>query len=154
MEKMEKMEKISSFDEILHLVDENVLVVLDIDDTILTINGAKEKAKHTDEEGLSRLLKKIEEHNSGLFFLTARHPDSKDYTLIDLKDINVPEHIEAFHCGWENKGSHLKYIMESKPVFKKYNVIIFVDDYIDNLYDVKQQFENKVKCFRFVIKNS
>jgi hypothetical protein len=144
-----KFPKISSFNEIINLVNKNTIVVLDIDDTILTISGALEKAKHTDKNGLFRLLDKVEKCQTALIFLTARSHEMEEYTLLDLEELGIPSHLNVYYCGLINKGEYLKLILDLNPFFKNYN-IIFVDDYEINLINVKNKFKKKVKCFQFI----
>ncbi len=140
--------KISSFNEIIELVNENVLIVLDIDETILTIAGFNDPAKHTDKDGLFNLLNKIEKHKTELIFLTARHRNSDHYTKMDFKELGIPDKFPIVYCGPIDKGYCLKKLLNENPKLNKTN-IIFVDDMCDNLYSVKN-LEN-ANCFRFII---
>lgn len=139
---------ISSFNEIVDLVDENVLVVLDIDETILTISSFKDPAKHTDKDGLFNLLKKVEKHKTDLLFLTARHYDSDSYTKDDFKELGLPDNLIVVYCALLDKGYCLKKILDENPKLNKTN-IIFIDDMDHNLHAVKSL--GNANCFRFTI---
>jgi hypothetical protein len=142
--------KIYSFKEIIDLINENVLVVLDIDETILTISGANDLAKHTDEDGLHKLINCIENCNSKLIFLTARHHESDHYTKNDLKELNISDKYPIYYCALLDKGDCLKYILSTDSKLNKSN-IIFIDDLYENLYSVKYSLGTQANCFRFIL---
>lgn len=161
---------ITSFSQIEY-IKPNSLVVLDIDETILTFSNinrewwdktynnflhlyknkdeankqseilwANNISKNTpiilDNVNLHIFLEKASENKCELIFLTARNKNISDLTMKQLNYCGI--NIDASKVFYNrDKGSELKNILEN--IFPNINHIIFIDDIINNLINVKSK---------------
>ena len=174
--------EISSFLEILDLIDKDTLLVLDIDETTLEYTGVstdywytvfnsyfeklkdydqaeeaaeqewmelveRSKPKHTDKEGINKLLEKIKQEGCNLIFVTARTSEMAIETVAHFEHLGLPKNAWIFYDSKE-KGPRLKDILETFPELVRPK-IIFVDDLDTNLISMEQTFGPLVKCFKF-----
>jgi len=104
-----------------------------------------------DKEGFLNLMKKIEQTNSTLIFLTARHKDSHLFTIENFKDIDIPYWKYDIHYSYTYpKGAYLRDIVhvEQKYSFLDYEKIIFIDDLVNNIMTMLT-YMPYVDCYHF-----
>ncbi len=130
--------KISNFSQIE--IIPNSLVVLDIDETVLTFDY---KSKNyvdpikLDCDNLNKFIFACKKSKCSLILLTARLSSQHDETVQNIKDIKLkinPDNI--FYSS--RKGDKLFSIVKDK--YESIENIIFVDDLFSNLKDVESSF--------------
>jgi len=89
---------------------------------------------HTDEDGLKKLISKIEKYSHDYMFLTARNPKFTNLTLNHFEKLGIPTEKDIHFASGGNKGKCLKEILQNSSY--TYDKIIFVDDSEKNLKDV------------------
>ena len=170
-----ELKYISSFKNVK--IEKKTLIMCDIDDTILTFypydwnkmyqfNLMRYKTPEmamnitnqqwydivtysvpymTDKEGFFDMLKRIMETDSLIVFVTARHIDFKDLAYKHFKDIGIENYKYYIHfCGSKSKGDYIL-----KNVYMKgFKKIIFIDDLMHNLIDVKSKIPS-CDCYSF-----
>jgi hypothetical protein len=117
-------------------------------DEYVTINPPK----ITDSEGFDNLIQKIKLlHGSNLIFLTARYSNISNnniFTRMNFESIGLNYDDFTVHYT-NNKISKGKYIFRNIEL-KKYNEIIFIDDYEPFIKSVKDILPF-VNCYKFQI---
>jgi hypothetical protein len=102
--------------------------------------------KHTDYDGFVNMLKKINETNGKLIFLTARNLESDNLTKKHLKQIGIsPDEFEIHYTS--NKITKGEYIRKHIDLCNWENVI-FIDDYdiyIKTVTDIYPE----IICYKF-----
>jgi len=162
------------------VLSENSLVLCDIDDTLLYIiedysklpelymrYGVYERdaidqaerefykrcvfARPTDSVGFAEMLTRIEESNSVLMFLTARAPESREFTQKNLREVGIDPTKYAIHFTGSKmtKGGYINRNID----IAQYNTVIFIDDQIGNLESVRlfvppTKLEQYLFCFQ------
>jgi FMN phosphatase YigB (HAD superfamily) len=140
----------------------NSLVAFDIDNTVIKFDNLNKKwwedtkEKHgeetatniwietikrstaslIDESSFIRLMEKINDTQSGIVFITARDKSLKPYTMKHLEQANLyicPTVV--YHSS--HKGKTLLQIYKKK--YSHLQKIIFVDDHMDNVEDVRDK---------------
>lgn len=123
------------------------------------ITSADKYPFFTDRAGYANMIAKINETNSQIVFLTARCEYLRDMTLKHLHHLNIDNPILHF-TGGQCKG---KYILENiLNVNVRANVranvnsdlrnIIFIDDRLQNIVDVKNKLINfNLTCYLFIM---
>jgi len=82
----------------------------------------------------NNIFNKIKENKSDFIFLTARKKYLKNITIQHLKYCNIDSNKIYFSS---QKGNKLLELFSSNEInINSYNNIIFVDDLIENIYDV------------------
>jgi len=138
-------EVIKFVDEIIKL-DKNILLVLDIDGTVLsTVFG-----RNFMEDEICQLVKTIYDiYPDNLIFLTSRLENLRQYTIDNLNDTKLLKNEVNYNVicsptdsnGNSTKGSKiLDYLTKNKINDNKW--IIFVDDSIENIDSVKEYLSN------------
>lgn len=114
----------------------------------VTFNGTP---KMTDREGFMDMMKRIRGSNSLIVFVTARHVNYKQLAYKHFKDIEMDIYKYLIHfCGPNSKGD---YILNNINL-KKYNRLVFVDDLMSNIVDVKTKIPRCVcYCFKYTPKD-
>jgi hypothetical protein len=107
---------------------------------------AEESPVQTDTEGFRILNKEIRESKSKLIFLTARMESIAPLTRKHLRDCGVSADVEVHYSVY--KGEALRRIVSRNPQSKN---VVFVDDKISNLRDVKQ-YNPTVNVYQWKIK--
>jgi hypothetical protein len=90
-----------------------------------------------DEKSFIRLLKRLNDTKSELILITARNESLRPYTMKHLKQSNLC--IEEVYHSLE-KGNTLLNVYQEK--YSHLQKIIFVDDHMDNVEDVKTKLEH------------
>ncbi len=98
----------------------------------------------TDESGYNNMLKRINDTNSKLVFLTARYEYLRNTTLKHLFHLNIHNPILHF-TGGQCKG---RYIFDNliNPIPER---VIFIDDLQQNINDVRNNITN-IECYLFI----
>jgi predicted secreted acid phosphatase len=156
----------------------NPLVILDIDDTVITWKREFTKfisentpkfdsnlddnvktmfnyfvmlnePDPTDLDGFNDLVKRVKENGGEVMFLTARNPEHRDLTLQRLKSVGI-DHPDNYRIYFAgNKTTKGKYI--SKYVdLTRYGEVIFVDDMQNQLTSVHELFP-QVRLYQFAL---
>jgi hypothetical protein len=139
----------------------NSLVLCDIDDTLITTkticlkpkktNTAKPNIKlvvpaYIDKNGFTNLLQRLEATNSKLYFITSRNESSIDFTNNQFKLLNIDINTyPILYCGTSQKSNIVKQFIHTNS----YDSIIFIDDLMYNIRNMKKEFGDKVSCFLF-----
>lgn len=101
---------------------------------------ARYPMRPTDPAGFERMLAKIRKtHGCELIFLTARNPDTVDFTADNFVQIglNPEEHMVHF-SDFMPKGQYTKTEIDLSP----YKNIVFIDDVRENLTNMKMHVRN------------
>lgn len=138
----------------------NSLVLCDIDDTLITTkticlkhktNTTKPNIKlvvpaYIDKNGFTNLLQRLEATDSKLYFITSRNESSIDFTTNQFKLLNIDINTyPILYCGTSHKSNIVKQFIHTNS----YDSIIFIDDLMYNLRNMKKEFGDKVSCFLF-----
>jgi len=108
------------------------------------------KPLHTDKVGFENMLKKIEETNSTLMFVTARNPKFQKITQEHFDHLYIDNlKYEVHYLAGCSKGDFIKDNID----ISKYDQVIFIDDLVKNIKSVSDIFENKIKTYQFVLKD-
>lgn len=103
---------------------------------------------HTDYDGFVSMIKRINEIEGKLMFLTARHSESDSWTRRQLKQIGInPEDFEIHYSGSSiTKGEYIKrhINLDGKED------VIFIDDYDSFIKSVKD-LHPQIKCYKFEV---
>lgn len=101
----------------------------------------------TDYEGFVNMLKKINNSNSTLMFLTARGVESEKMTKKHLQQIRVsPDGFEIHYTGSKiSKGEYIKKNID----LSNWENIIFIDDY-DSYIKSVMDLHPQIVCYKFV----
>jgi len=150
---------INTFNEIP--LTKNNLVLCDIDDTVITtktiylkpkqVNSTKPNIKlhiptYIDKNGFMNLLQRLQLSESKLYFITSRNENSSEFTANQFKLLNIDINTyPILYCGTSHKSNIVKQYIDTKS----YDNIIFIDDLIYNLRNMKKEFGDKVNCFLF-----
>jgi predicted secreted acid phosphatase len=176
-------EEISSFSKVIDVIDENQLLVLDIDETVLQYTNINpeywntlfssnygslknydlaEQKTNDDWEDLVKKLRPMHTDREGFFDLLkkAKHCSS-DVIYLTARQFHMEsETIEHFEELGIPSDSMIFFNAFEKGeklrtiVGAEYKFkIIFVDDLETNLISVKNEFGDQVKCFKYVLKN-
>ena len=107
----------------------------------------------TDEIGYNNMLKRVNDTNSRLLFLTARHEHLRDITLKHMLHLNIHNPILHFTNG-NCKGQYiLDNLINSSQNFEiNSNNIIFIDDLLQNIANVSDKLAEHVTCYLFKLK--
>lgn len=176
----ESTKVISSFNQVELTTNKKLLVLCDIDGTVLHFpdcdrfcnelikdfcpNGPNEptyneelanlksmyyrirEPSHTDYEGFVSMIKKINETEGKIMFLTARHLDSDSWTKKQLKQIGInPEDFKIHYTGSKiTKGEYIKEHIN----LDGWENIIFIDDY-DSYIKSVTDLHPQIKCYKF-----
>lgn len=103
--------------------------------------------KHTDHDGFYNMVKKLNETNGKLIFLTARNLESDDWTKKHLKQIGIsPDEFEIHYtCNKITKGEYIKTYID----ISDWKNIIFIDDYDSYIKSVKDIYP-EISCYKFI----
>lgn len=102
--------------------------------------------KYTDKEGFLNMLNKIKKTDSCLKFITARNAKLIGTTKKNFETVGLKyDDFEVHHLSGEDKGTFIHNNID----LSGYNNIIFIDDFIFNIRNVKDIFDNKIRCFLF-----
>ncbi len=118
----------------------NSLVVLDIDETILTFDYKSRNfitPIKLDNINLDNFIKKCKKSQCKIILLTARLIRQHDETVRNLKEIELKIHPDDIFYSIR-KGDKLLNIVKDK--YKSMENIIFIDDLFANLKDVESSF--------------
>lgn len=154
--------KITKFEEIK--IEEETLLILDIDDTIIRYDEynkewwnkmiierdikevenewikkvEKSYPNPTDKEGINKIIELNNKNMIEVIFLTSRHEKMDEITKKHLEIIGFTD-IKIYYTNGTNKGKILKNVLE------KYNNenIILIDDIEENIENVKKEIKNK-----------
>lgn len=107
---------------------------------------AKNLPEHTDYDGFVNMVKRVNNNNSEIIFVTARNTDMKQITIDHLKHVNIDT--DKYEIYFTSQGKKSPIIQELFNKRDKTN-IIFVDDAPHNHEDVKLHFGDKVYCYKF-----
>ena len=109
------------------------------------------KIIHTDNDGFVSLIEKLG-NDSEICFLTARKSTFKEKTIeqLSLIGINTNKYDIYYTDGCLDKGDYI--LKNMSYIIKKYENIIFIDDYKICIESVKKHFP-QIKCFQFIIDN-
>lgn len=131
--------EVYSFSQIL--IIENSLVVLDIDDTLLTFNGYSYwNPIKLDAIHLDTFIENCLNRHCIIIVLTARPEWSLKQTMKDLKKIGLNNDSKDVYFS-EKKGEKLFEIVNLH--YSNVQNIIFVDDRLYNLLEVEFVFETR-----------
>ena len=119
-----------------------------LNDWKLYINETKPIA--TDLSGFMNLMTLILSLNCKLLLLTARDIELRNITHQHLiySGIDISPEIIHFSYG-QSKGDYLTHNINH--IIDKYDKIIFIDDYIQNLESVYEKYGNKIDYYKFVM---
>jgi len=152
---------IDTFNKVI--ISKKNLVLCDIDDTLITTktiylkhkkintNSFKPNIKlqvpcYIDKNGFNNLLQRLEVTKSKLYFLTSRHEKSSDFTNNQFKLLNINvDNFPILYCGENHKSNIVKKFINTD----EYDNIIFIDNLMHNIYNMKKEFGDKVNCFLF-----
>jgi hypothetical protein len=104
---------------------------------------------HTDKNGFSRLLSRLDAKSGGLCFLTARpgHQSNIEFTRSNFYSLNLNYDVFKIYYSWTiPKGEFIK----NQINLTDYTNIIFIDDMEYNLLNVNSHFGSQIKCYKFV----
>lgn len=173
-------ETLTNFNQLICKLQSNSLIILDIDDTIITSDEYFGSPKWWDEndednilliweqklldtkykvscQSLYDLIKKSKELNCQIIFLTKRNNNIKNKTLIQLKSMNIVDEHDNYiihHTDNEEKGNHLINILSKNEFLIKQNVYV-CDDIISNLFSIKKSLNEKfdnINCYLYLVK--
>ncbi len=134
---------IKSFSEIE--IVPNSLIVLDIDETLLTYStGASADLIMLDHVNLNNFLKAAKKEKCKVIFLTARMKSTQDETIDELKRIGIRAKVENLYHSI-HKGEELCRIVITKDT--EIEKIIFVDDFFANLQSVERCFSTGMERY-------
>lgn len=105
---------------------------------------------HTDLDGFADFVKRIQEKNGELRFLTARGETSDIYTRNQLKHIGIEEDkYIIYYCAGvaPSKGAYIEQFIQ----LDENDDIIFIDDYDHYLLSVIEK-HPQIRCHKFVAK--
>lgn len=141
----------------------NLAIITDLDETILDNSyvGAqliKENKQMTDEEwnrwtaasnttavpGAVAFLQKASKKGFTIFYVSNRDTTSVRSTLIDLKNLELPN-ADASHCVFKSNTSSKE--VRRTTIAKDYKIVMLLGD---NLNDFKSTFEKKSIAERFL----
>ena len=94
---------------------------------------SNETPRSLDEEELFKMMKRIKDTNSEVFFITARDKSLVEITLKNLKDCKLDITEQQVYHHWP-KGQKALEVYQDK--YSHLKNIIFVDDHMDNIEDV------------------
>jgi hypothetical protein len=106
-------------------------------------------AKHTDLNGFSRLILRINNFKSNLCFLTARsgNPENITFTKNNFSQIGLDYNLfPVIYSSMTPKGNFIK----SNINLNQYSQIIFIDDLDTNLQNVYENFGTRIECYKFI----
>lgn len=130
-----RTKKIYSFSQI-DIVPE-ALIVLDIDETLLTFGPYCINYVKLDSDNLDKFISDCKKALCEIIFLTARCESTRYETINDLHNIGIKCKTENVYFS-NKKGDKLINIVKEK--YKDFKHIIFVDDLIVNLLEVEFAF--------------
>ena len=108
------------------------------------------KPKFTDKDGFLSMLKKIEETDSTIIFLTARDQNIKELTYKHFKELDLdPNNYKIYFTNHSAKGRFIK----SNININKYNKVIFIDDLLNNLDSVSNEYNDQISYYQFNLIN-
>ena len=91
---------------------------------------------HSDREGFFGLAEKVDK----IVFVTARPPESKEFTEANLRSIDVdPEKFEVHYNAKSSKGEYIRRHFD----LSEYDSVIFIDDQPPNLESVLNAFSRE-----------
>jgi hypothetical protein len=114
---------------------------------------SKYPMRPTDPEGFSRMLTKIRETKGcELVFLTARSPNTMDFTAANFVQIGlVPEDHIIHFSDWMPKGKYVSQFIDARP----YQKVVFIDDLPTNLNSMSIYIDSsKLQLYMFVMDTS
>lgn len=156
---------LTNYDLLANKLTSDTLLVLDIDDSIITSDeyiGSPHWWDSSDDEknlveiwetqlknlkykvicnSFYKLLSKCDELGNNVIFLTKRHDRIKNITVDQLKKLKIIEDENKFliyHTNNEDKGEHMIKILKNNSNLVKNNIIV-CDDIINNLLRIKQE---------------
>ncbi len=145
-----KITSISNFSQIE--IIPNSLIVLDIDETILTFDYKSKKINipiKLDSENFNNFIKVCKKTGCKIILLTARFGAQHDETIQNLKDIEFRINSNKIFYSIK-KGEKLLELVNDK--YKYIENIIFIDDFAPNLKDVEKAFgSNQYKLNLYLI---
>ncbi len=97
------------------------------------------KPKLLDKINFLEFIKKSRDLNCEIVLLTARKKCYEEMTLQHVKDLDIDIDSDKIYFN-ENKGLELKSILNNR--YPDFNKVIFIDDNIKNISNVKSFFEN------------
>jgi hypothetical protein len=103
---------------------------------------------HTDYNGFTNMIQKINKKHGKLIFLTARKSESDNFTKKHLNSIGIfPDYFEIHYTNSKiSKGEYIKKYIDLS-IWKN---IIFIDDYDTNIKAVSDIYP-QIVCYKFVI---
>jgi Protein of unknown function (DUF2608) len=106
------------------------------------------KPSYTDKLGFENMLKRIEENNSTLIFITARNPVFEQITNEHFKHLNIDNlKYQIHYLAGISKGEYIK----NKIKLESYNKVIFIDDLEKNIKSVNEIFNDQINTYQFVM---
>jgi hypothetical protein len=170
---------ISRFDEIKYNFNEKTLIVLDIDDTIITMPNLNKDWWYNKYCEFSKIYLNTKEINKHVLiewekllefqFTEYKHKESVVKLLENNKNnvicltsrdeklknftqqqlLNMSINIPIYHSNTK-KGLDLLKILNEHPEYREYKNIIFVDDLIENIIDVNDKLKNyNITCYLY-----
>jgi hypothetical protein len=104
---------------------------------------------HTDSDGFNNMIKRIQELNGELMFVTARSIVSEKMTKNHFKSLNIDYNKYKIHYTYlVNKGEYIKKYINN---MNEYGEIIFIDDQEQVLKNVNH-FNPQITCYKFEFK--
>jgi hypothetical protein len=104
---------------------------------------------HTDSDGFTKMLERIEQLNGELMFVTARSLGSEKITKNHFKCIDIDYNKYKIHYSYVvNKGEYIKKYINNMD---EYGEIIFIDDQEQILKNVRY-FNPQITCYKFKYK--
>ena len=100
----------------------------------------------TDIHGFRDLVKRVEETNGNLLFLTARGEESHSYTINQFKMIGVDnKHHIHYTNGSHDKGAYIS----NRIDISRFNHVVFIDD-TQHVIDTVMSKHPAIRCYKFV----
>jgi len=104
------------------------------------------KPKHTDKDGFKRLYNKIKEYNCDLILVTARDSSLLEHTKETLNDLDI-DFKRIYFTSTIPKGEFIK----DNINLQNYNKIVFIDDNLNNIESVYNEFGKLIENYRFIM---
>jgi hypothetical protein len=100
----------------------------------------------TDLHGFRDLVKRVEERDGELLFLTARGEESHGYTINQFKMIGVDnKHHIHYTNGSHDKGAYIS----NRIDISRFNHVVFIDD-TQHVLDTVMSKHPAIRCYKFV----